>query len=204
MIQSKKELKFYIMADRMMNRGCFKRSAKMIIQELILPDYVMRYLIYYRKRQYYSRNKSRLGKICWSYYQYKIKLLGIKLGFYFGGDYGYGLVVPHWGTIVAGGKVGNYAVLHTSICIVGSVRTIGDGLYVSTGAKIVGEVALGNNVTIAPNSVVSKNRKGNNLLLDGSPAEVKRENYPVWYMRDGEVYDKRVNKVEELKKKMGL
>lgn len=192
------------MADRMMNRGYFKRSAKTMIKELLLPDYVMSYLIYYRKRQYWSQNKRGLGKLCWAYYQYRITKLGIKLGFYLGGDYGYGLVIPHWGTIVAGGKVGNYAVLHTSICITGNVRSMGDGVYVSTGAKIVGEVDLGNDVTIAPNAVVTKNRKGNNLLLDGSPAEIKRENYPVWYMRDGEGYDMRVKRVEELKKIMNL
>ena len=60
------------------------------------------------------------------------------------------------------------------------------------------------NITVAPNAVVTKNRKGNNLFLDGSPAEIKRENYPAWYVRDGEEYAEKVKKVEELKKTMNL
>lgn len=204
MIKSKKELKFYIMADMMMNRDLFHRTIGDILREIVDPDYIMRYLRVLRKRQYYSKQNGVLNKFCYFYYRERVKRIGIRLGYTIGNGFGYGLVIPHWGTIVAGGTVGNYAVLQTSICLTGNVRTIGDGLYVSTGAKIVGEVDLGDNITVAPNAVVTKNRKGNNLFLDGSPAEIKRENYPAWYVRDGEEYAEKVRKVEELRVKMGL
>lgn len=55
-----------------------------------------------------------------NYYRMKQRKLGIKLGFSIACDtYDYGLVISHYGTIVVGNgnKIGNYAVLHTSICI---------------------------------------------------------------------------------------
>ncbi len=54
MIRDKRELEFYIQADLMMNRGCFKKNLITRIKELILPDYTMNYLRYVRKAYYYS------------------------------------------------------------------------------------------------------------------------------------------------------
>lgn len=202
MIHSKKELEFYNKADLMMNRGVFHYSFIRKIINLVDPDYTIQYLRIYRKLQYLSQQTGFFNRAVSRLYLVRKNRLGAKIGFYIGGDYGYGLVIPHYGCVVAGGTVGNYAVLHSSICLTGNVRTIGDFLYVSTGAKIVGEVDLGDSITVAPNAVVCKNRKGNNLFLDGSPAEIKREKYPSWPMRDGLI--ERVNKVEALKQQMGL
>lgn len=60
---------------------------------------------------------------------------GMKLGFTIAENvFGYGLVIPHYGTIVvgSGNRIGNYAVLHTSTCITAGKKNIGDGLYLST------------------------------------------------------------------------
>jgi serine O-acetyltransferase len=202
MIKTKKELKFYYAADLMMNRGYFKPTVIQKIMELIDPDWVIRYLRIYRKMNYLENSPSFWHKILFRINNIKKNRLGAKLGFYIGGDYGYGLVIPHYGTVVAGGHVGNYAVLHSSICVTGRVRTIGDGLYVSTGAKIVGDVKLGNNITVGPNAVVEKGKKGDNLFLDGMPANIRYENYPTWYVRDG--FEGRVRQVEELRQGLGL
>lgn len=53
-IRTKKELKFYILADRMMNRGCFKYSLARRLKNLLSPDYIMDYLEEMRKFSYYS------------------------------------------------------------------------------------------------------------------------------------------------------
>lgn len=55
MIRTKKELKFYIMADRMMNRGYFKPSFVQRLKNILLPDYTMQYLETMRKLSYYAR-----------------------------------------------------------------------------------------------------------------------------------------------------
>ena len=115
--------------------------------------------------------------------------------------FGYGLVIPHYGTIVVNNnvRIGNFAVLHTGTCIAGGDKIIGDGLYLSTGSQIVGKVRLGDNVSICAHSLVNNNFD-NNILIAGSPAVIKKNNYPSWYCRDGETFVNRVNLVNKLKK----
>ena len=120
--------------------------------------------------------------------------------------FGYGLTIPHYGTIVVGGGsiVGNYAVLQSSTCISGNKKHIGDGFYLSTGAKITSGRELGDNVSVAANSVVSKSfPSSNNILLAGVPATIK-SNSVAWYVRDGAKWEERVKKCEELRMKLGL
>ena len=56
-IKSKEELQFYIAADLMMNRGVFTKNLKMRIKNIILPDYIMAYLMAMRKVDYYKNYK---------------------------------------------------------------------------------------------------------------------------------------------------
>lgn len=116
-----------------------------------------------------------------------------------------GFVIPHYGTIVVNSNAvaGNYCVLHTSTCIGCAGKTIGDGLYLSAGTKIIGALTLGNSVSIAVNSLVNKSF-GDNVLLTGMPARVKREDYQDWYKRDGEKFSERVKTCEQLKSQMNL
>lgn len=179
----------------------------MRLKNLIYPDYVMKYLQVLRKVNYYNNSKGILNKVAKLYYKVRHRQLGQKLGFSIGPDaLGYGLVMPHWGTIVVGNsnRIGNYCVLHTSTCISDNGKIIGDGLYVSTGVKITAPLKLGNGVSIAANSVVTKSFEQDNLLLVGMPAEKKRESYDIWYKRDGDEFLSRVKKIENLKNQMGL
>ena len=85
----------------------------------------------------------------------------MKLGFSISENvFGYGLVIPHYGTIVvgSGNHIGNYAVLHTSTCVTAGNKIIGDGMYLSTGAKVLGDIELGNFTTIGANAVAHKLR----------------------------------------------
>ena len=202
-ISTKKELSFYIRADRMMNRGKFIYSWKDRFKQLLTPDYIMDYLETMRKCAYYER-ANRFLKL---YYSLRYKRLGIKLGFSI--DYhvcGYGLVIPHYGTIVVGGggnKLGNYCVLHTSTCISANGKSIGDALYLATGAKITTRVVLGNSVSVGANSLVNKSFPEGNLLLGGMPAIKIKDSQP-WYIRDGKEYENKVKAVEEEKARMRL
>ena len=65
--------------------------------------------------------------------------------------FGYGLVIPHRGTIIVGSNnhIGDYTVLQTSTCIVNSGSNICDALYLSTCAIIPEHVDLGNDISIA-------------------------------------------------------
>lgn len=132
--------------------------------------------------------------------------MGRKLGVSIGSNvFGYGLVIPHYGTIVVGGsnKCGNYCVLHTSTCITDNGKSIGDALYLSTGAKITSKVTIGDNVSVGANSVVNKSFIEGNSMIAGAPAKVIKP-MDAWYIRDGQLYSERVKIVENLKHKMKL
>lgn len=146
------------------------------------------------------------GKIFYAIYKWRYNRLSVRIGFSISPNvFGYGLVIPHYGTIVVGetNQIGNYCVIHTSTCISGNGKIIGDGLYLATGAKITAKVNLGNNVTVAANSVVTKSINENNILLAGMPAEIKRSS-PPWFIRDGEIYTHRVEVCESLRKSLHL
>lgn len=128
--------------------------------------------------------------------------LSTLLGFSIGYDtLGYGVVISHPGTIVVGdnNKIGNYAVLHTSTCVTGDGKMIGDGFYLSTGAKVVKKITIGNNVIVGANAVVNKSIDRDNVLIAGIPAKIINE-AETWYKRDN--FSKRVDKIEKLKIQM--
>ena len=203
-IRSKKELKFYIMADRMMNRSCFKYSFAKCLKNIFFPDYIMLFLQEMRKLSYYKHLKG-LARILAFWHKYKYRKLSLRLGFSIGCDcFGYGLVIPHYGTIVVGhsNRIGNYAVLHTSICITDNSKVIGDGLYCSTGVKMTSFCTLGDYVSIGANSLVNKSF-ASNVMIAGLPATNIKYASP-WWERDGESYIDAVAEVERLRIKMGL
>lgn len=110
-------------------------------------------------------------------------------------------MIPHYGTIVVGSGniIGNYAVLHTCICITAGKKIIGDGLYCATGSKILNDVHIGDYVTVGANAVLNKSVPEGKTLVLGIPAQKKREELP-WFIRDGEVYSDRQRQCEELRK----
>lgn len=193
MITSKKELSFYIQADRIMNGYPQTRSFREKVLNLFNAilgygtvwggkQLIINYLYSMRNYSYYLHQKGIVNKMkrVWHGFQYKKR--GLKLGFSIGADvFGYGLVIPHYGTIVVGAPnhIGNYAVLHTSTCISAKDSVIGEGLYLSTGVKITQKVNLGNGVMIGANSVVNKSF-GDNQIIVGTPAKAIGQRQ-IWY-----------------------
>lgn len=183
-----------------------KSIKEYILNAVIGGGKIIQFLETMRKVSYFKhswKSKFSLDFVRFVYYRRKYNRLGILLGMSITYDsLGYGVVIPHYGNIVVGpNKIGNYAVLFPDTNISGNHKTIGDGLYLSTGAKITRKVVIGNNVSICANSVVTADC-GDNVLLAGMPAFVKKSNYPSWYERDSAI-DK-VNKVETLKKEMNI
>lgn len=201
MIKTKRELDFYIAADYIMNRGK-KPSFQQRVKELFWRDYIIEFLVLMRKVDYYYSIKK---KFYYVFFLLRFRKVSLKLNFSIDPHvFGYGLVIPHVGTIVVGegNEIGCYSVLHTSTCITSGRKKIGDGLYVSVGAKIVGkDVVIGDNVVVAANAVVTKSFDGNSLLV-GVPA-VKTDTRTSWYANSS-LYRDRHEKVELLKKQLGL
>ena len=219
-IKTKKELRFFILADKIMNNlgnGVYGKIRKLLSSDFKCRS---RFLVEMRKVSYYKHQNGLINKLLLAYHYAKYEKLGLKLGFTIGCDaLGYGVVIPHYGTIVVGNtnRIGNYAVLQTSTCISSNGKVIGDGLYMGSGAKITSKVTLGNNISVGANSLVNKDCLLDNVLLGGMPAKVIRQE-ETWYIRDShnhsehklafgissDSFAERVKKVEALKKQMGL
>lgn len=208
MIQSKEELSFYIAADRIMNGYCPTRSLLTRVRETLLIGggkvVVIKYLYHLRRYAYYYNTKhlSVWNKLMMVYEHWRWAHYSIKTGFSIGpNSLGYGTVIPHYGTIVVNenARIGPFSVLHTSTCIAGGGKIIGKGFYLSSGSQLVGEFNLGDYVSVTAHSLVNKSC-GDNILLAGCPATIKKEQYPAWYKRDGERFTQRVSAVEELKR----
>ena len=151
-------------------------------------------------------HRGGVKKLLFLFNKIKYLKLGRRIGFSIGYDVlGYGVYIPHYGTIVVGGtnNIGNYAVLFTSTCITDNGKNMGDALYLSSGVVITSKIRLGNGISIGANSVVNKNFEKDNIMIAGAPAkEIK--NMEPWYIRDGEKFHQRVIACERLKEKMQI
>ncbi|MET2984882.1 LbetaH domain-containing protein [Aureibaculum conchae] len=209
MILSKKELKFYISADRIISGKSPIGSFKERLRNIIRPDYISLYLKSMRYVAYYNNVNKKIGLKIF-YHKYMFNKLGVKLGFSIGyNSFGYGLLIPHYGTIVINGntRAGNYCVLHTSTCIGGSGKVIGNALYLSSGSFIMGsDLKLGDSISVATNSLVNKSFSESNLLLTGSPVIIKKTSLPAWYNteRDKDQYMPKIEAIEKLRLSLNL
>lgn len=211
MIRSKKELKFYIMADTMINRGYFSPPIGKRIAHLFNPDIVISFLCNMRKYSYYSHQGGLINRIKAGYYKLKFLEYSKKCSFSIGADcFGYGLLIHHYGTIVCGSnnRIGNFAVLNTSTCITQNGSKGGDFFFMGTGAVISKGIELGDNVKIAANSVVSKSFQESNVTIAGQPGVVRKQSTKTWIEdydgASGSLWRERYSKISELKQKMLL
>ena len=142
-----------------------------------------RYMYFLRKALKYKR-RSPLG----IFYRLLRRSYGYKYGFQIpiNTNIGEGFYIGHFGTIVINGNaiIGkNCNIAHnTTIGEVPSGKlkgypTIGDYVWIGTGAVIVGNITIGNNVLIAPNAFVNINVPDNSLVL-GNPARIIEKNNP--------------------------
>ena len=200
------------MADTMINRGYFKASLLRRLAQLANPDIVVDFLYSMRKYSYYnSHQKGLLNRLWGLYYKAKFLKLSKKCGFSIGADcFGYGLLIHHYGTIVCGSnnRIGNFAVLNTSVCITQNASQIGDFFFIGTGAVISKGVQLGSNVKVAANTVISKSYPEDHIVLAGQPGVVKKTTTNTWIDDydnvSGTVWGNRYKKIMELKQKMKI
>ena len=90
------------------------------------------------------------------------------------GHSGIGVVV-HQNTVI-----GNNCIIGQGVTIGGrsknpTVPVIGNKVYISAGARVLGAIRVGNEVIIAPNAVVIKDVP-DNCIVGGVPAKVLKEN----------------------------
>lgn len=172
MINSKQDYLHYIAEDlRHYQLRKFKLST-------YIKNPIVRFQRRLRKIEYLSNCKSNnpiLKIYCSSLNLLNIRL-GIRLGFSIPiNTIGPGLCLPHYGTIVitSNASIGRNCRIHPGVSI-GSYHgapIIGDNVYIGPGAKLFGDLKLGNNISIGANSVVTKSFE-DNVSIAGVPSKI--------------------------------
>lgn len=184
MISTKKELKEYLMADRLAMGFEKKSRIKEFLKGNIESVTLLNFLIFLRKYEFFlskASKKSIVYRIKYIYFKHKYARKRIKNNLFISPNtFGCGLRLVHPGYVWVdqSSKIGkNCTVLprvllgkkHPGIstpCIF-----IGDDCYIGTGATILGPVHIGNNVTIAAGAVVVKDVP-DNCIVAGNPAKI--------------------------------
>lgn len=183
MIKTKKDYNYYCYCDRIA-LGIERKRPK------LLGDEIWKFEILLRKLEYFKNSSNMLNKIMFLISYYKFHKLSIELGFSIPLNvFGPGLAIVHYGTIIVNqnAKVGKNCRLHAGTTIGatnGSTNApiIGDNVYIGSGAKIIGDIKIGNNIAIGANAVVNKTFKEDNIAIAGIPAKKISENNSLIHM----------------------
>lgn len=183
MITSKQELSAFLEADsrNYASRRGFLKTIYTSFSRSPISDqkYIWKYIKTMRYYEYAMPKKGFWGKIQKCYYSHKLLKYAYHTGFQIApGTIGKGLTIWHWGMIIIhqGVRIGDNCVLQPDVVIGkrkknGNPPTIGNNAYVCGGARILGDICIGDNVTIAPNTVVFKDVPSN-CVVAGNPARI--------------------------------
>lgn len=193
MIKTIAELKNYLAADAKLypklSNGVFRRIKNRIATtpqssqwKIFSYIRVLRYAEYHLNNSLLSNRisiKSIYHTICLIYDYWRLRRLSYQTGFQISpNSVGKGLMIYHYGSIIVNGeaKIGDNCTLFPGI-VVGAkpngVPKIGNHVMIGAGAKVLGGVTIGDNVTIAPNAVVVKDVPKDAIVV-GVPAKILR------------------------------
>lgn len=173
MIKSKHEYLAYLEADRI-NLGCKKRLRTYLFHD------IWRYQRLLRKVEYYTNCKrGPLSKLYRTWLRYRLERRGIYLGIAVRpNSTGPGLVVQHEGNVRvhANARVGANCKLLEGVNIgaTGGTRDapqIGKGVFIGSGAKIMGNIHIADGIAVGANAVVVKSFDEPNITIGGVPAK---------------------------------
>lgn len=181
MIQSRKDLKFYIREDGKRN-GYSNAGLRYILHRLIGLENAKSYayLRALRHCEYHSGKKSLLNRIAYGYWQLRRINLGSRYHIHIPlNKCGFGLRIMHisggGGILLNVNKIGNNCGFNAGVLLgdngEDAVPTLGDNVAFAPGAKAFGKITIGNNVFVAPNAVVTKDVP-DNAIVGGVPAKV--------------------------------
>lgn len=181
MILTKKDYRRYVEADRkamgIHTEGALKDWLKRLFnwEKILLEDYI----ITLRKLEYLhniKKNPFQYLRYAILFYRYRRKCLKLSINIPINVA-GPGLAIYHVGPITINKlvRIGSNCTLQPGV-VIGQNRSeenvpvIGDNVYFSPGAKVFGKIRIGNNIVIAPNSVVVKDVP-DDCVVSGIPAE---------------------------------
>lgn len=180
MIYTKEDLKVYLSADA-------KANSRTSVKAKLFGDEIWKYIVTLRKTEYYTNQTGLRGKITLPlriYYKLKLHNLGIKLGYSIPiNAINKGFAIVHYGTIVIanGARIGENCRIHEGVTIGATngsrkAATIGNNVFLASGAKIIGDVTIVDDVAIAANAVVTKSIMEKGTTWGGIPAKKISDN----------------------------
>ncbi|EOU2001713.1 serine O-acetyltransferase [Clostridium perfringens] len=151
-----------------------------------------RFIYIFRRFNYHREHNNKLRmiffKILWKRYR---TLYGYEISL--NAKIGYGFYINHLGPIVVNPKciIGKNINIHNGVTLGQENRGkrkgapfIGDYVWIGANSVIVGNIKIGNNVLIAPNSYVNFDVPENSIVI-GNPAKIiKKENATIDYIQN--------------------
>lgn len=171
-IYSKDDYRFYLRADLK------ARGKDTLTLRDRMHNWNLKYQRMLRKMEFYiNKDKSTLDKICYRILEYRFNRLSALLGISIPPNTcGAGLLIVHYGSIVISGKakLGKDCRIHSCVNIGeqdGKAPVLGDKVYIGPGAKLYGDITIGDGVVIGANAVVNKSFPSN-VTIAGFPAQI--------------------------------
>lgn len=173
MILTRNDLKEYIAADAL---ACGRDT----VRPKRYMDMEWKFQVALRKKEYY-KNQQGMKKLLllplkvWAYY--RCDSLSVRLGLHIPCNvFDKGLSIAHFGTIAVNGTcvIGKNCRIHEGVTL-GSTNgsrgpRLGDNVFIGSGAKIIGEVYIADDVAIGANAVVVKSILEKGTTWAGNPA----------------------------------
>lgn len=172
-IKNKSEYRFYLQSDlcaRNIDKWHFWYKNK---YPILHYQRMMRRVGYYRA----MKKDSNFYKMLFFIENKRFKKNGLKLGFsMYPTTFGPGLKIGHYGNVVVNGRtrIGKNCEIQMGVNIgihKGGVPIIGRNVYIGPGAKIFGDINIGDNVSIGANAVVNKSVPDGCVVI-GVPARI--------------------------------
>lgn len=174
MIQTKRDLHEYLCSDAIAN-------SRTSMKPRLFGDEIWKYIIALRKAEYYTNRTGLSGKLTLPlrfYYKFRLHHLGMKLGYSIPVNViGKGLALVHYGTVVIakGAKIGENCRIHEGVTIGATngsrkAAVIGNNVFLASGAKIIGDVEIADDVAIGANAVVTSSIREKGTTWGGIPA----------------------------------
>jgi serine O-acetyltransferase len=185
MIRTKEDLRFYIAEDAKQAGEPVNPSLKQRLISLITHNYNRDFMICLRKLEYHCNNSGIYHRLMALWYWRRHAELRARTGCEVNINVaGPGLHLSHGKVVVSAiAKIGHNCKILSDVTIGGQGRydvngapTLGNRIFVGTGAKIIGHVTIADDVVIGANTVVTRDITEPNTTWVGNPArKVKDE-----------------------------
>lgn len=175
MIKNRMDLEEYLLWDKIaLGKEELKRPR-------IFRDEIWRFEILLRYCEYYNNKKKNIfQKLLFLLIKYKFHNYSIKLGFSIPLNVAdKGLSIAHYGSIVinSNAKIGKNCRIQENVTIGATGGNndspiLGDNVFIASGARLIGNIIIGNEVSIGANAVVTRSFPQNHITLAGVPARI--------------------------------